>query len=190
MQIWLGWVRSVTIGWPTLCRRLSSFLIVRIWATSTISLGVTYANTVLIGIPLVLSSFGDEGLGTTLTIISVNGLTLFTMVALTGVSSGERTTSLLSAHHIHLQKSHYHWVAARCRGQPAGHSHFRAAARSRCSSRAGRSLMCALYSWRVTGHRQQHVVGRGSQSGRAHVPAEALDYPGACLSLQRAWFSS
>ena len=60
------------------------FLLVRFWATSTISLGVTYANTVLIGIPLTLATFGEAGLGKTLTIISVNGLTMFTMVALTG----------------------------------------------------------------------------------------------------------
>lgn len=65
------------------------FLLVRAWASSTISLGVTYANTVLIGIPLTLAAFGDAGLGKTLTIISVNGLTLFTMVALTG---GARST--------------------------------------------------------------------------------------------------
>ena len=71
------------------------FLLVRVWGSSTISLAVTYANTVLIGIPLVLSSFGEEGLGTTLTVISVNGLTLFTMVAITGPSSGGRSASLL-----------------------------------------------------------------------------------------------
>lgn len=60
------------------------FLVARLFASPTVGLAVTYANTVLIGIPLVLSTFGDEGLSATLTIISVNGLTLFTMVALTG----------------------------------------------------------------------------------------------------------
>lgn len=60
------------------------FLLVRLWKSSTISLSVTYSNTVLIGIPLILATFGEEGLGKTLTIITFNGLTLFTMVALTG----------------------------------------------------------------------------------------------------------
>jgi len=60
------------------------FLLVLLFASSTISLSVTYANTVLIGIPLTLAAFGEAGLSRTLTIISANGLTLFTMVALTG----------------------------------------------------------------------------------------------------------
>ena len=59
------------------------FLLVRLRRTSTMSLAVTYSNSVMIGIPLVLRAFGDDGLSATLTIISVNGLTLFTMVALT-----------------------------------------------------------------------------------------------------------
>lgn len=69
------------------------FIAVRLWGSSTISLGVTYANTVLIGIPLVLATFGEEGLGRTLTIVSVNGLTLFTMVALTGGAAGGNSGS-------------------------------------------------------------------------------------------------
>jgi len=71
------------------------FLLVRLFASSTISLSVTYANTVLIGIPLTLAAFGEAGLSRTLTIISANGLTLFTMVALTGGAA--ITTSAIAA---------------------------------------------------------------------------------------------
>lgn len=87
----LGEIRNFWFAYfgPTLL----IFLLVRLWKSSTISLSVTYSNTALIGIPLILATFGEEGLGKTLTIITFNSLTLFTMVALTGGAVTTTSTS-------------------------------------------------------------------------------------------------
>ncbi len=71
------------------------FLMVRLRASPSSALAVVYSNTVLIGIPLILRTFGDEGLGVTLTVVSLNGLTLFTIVALTGAPAASQGTSRL-----------------------------------------------------------------------------------------------
>lgn len=81
----LGGLGQVRLFWLTyFVPAIVIFLAVRVLASPTMALTVTYSNSVLIGIPLVLRTFGDDGLSATLTIISVNGLTLFTMMALTG----------------------------------------------------------------------------------------------------------
>ena len=54
------------------------FLTMRLRSSPSRALAVVYSNTVLIGIPLVLSTFGEEAMGVTLTVVSLNGLTLFT----------------------------------------------------------------------------------------------------------------
>lgn len=58
------------------------FVAVALFSTPLFALTTVYANTVMVGIPLVVQTFGNEGLNIAVAVISLNSLTLFFAYAL------------------------------------------------------------------------------------------------------------
>ena len=67
------------------------FVVVAFFSTPLFALTTVYANTVMVGIPLVVQTWGDEGLNVAVAVISLNSLTLFFAYALfTALRGGEK----------------------------------------------------------------------------------------------------
>lgn len=58
------------------------FVVVAFFSTPLFALTTVYANTVMVGIPLVVQTWGEEGLNIAVAVISLNSLTLFFAYAL------------------------------------------------------------------------------------------------------------
>lgn len=88
-QYWSGYFIPVLIF----------FGILTLWEQPLFALAITYANTVMVGIPLVVQTWGNEGLNIAIAVISLNSLTLFfayaSMTALQGSGDGRSLNMLM-----------------------------------------------------------------------------------------------
>lgn len=64
------------------------FVIVALFSNPLFALTTVYANTVMVGIPLIVQTWGNEGLNIAVAVISLNSLTLFFAYALFGALRG------------------------------------------------------------------------------------------------------
>lgn len=77
-QYWVGYFI------PILC----FFVLLSFFNRPLFALSTVYANTVMVGIPLVVQSWGDVGLNIAVAVISLNSLTLFITYALLSATLG------------------------------------------------------------------------------------------------------
>jgi predicted permease len=66
------------------------FLLIALFGSPLFALTSVYANTVMVGIPLIVQTFGNEGLNIAVAVISLNSLTLFFAYALVTSLRGGR----------------------------------------------------------------------------------------------------
>jgi predicted permease len=68
------------------------FVVIALFSRPLLALTTVYANTVMVGIPLVVQTFGNEGLNIAVAVISLNSLTLFFAYALLSSLLGKGVT--------------------------------------------------------------------------------------------------
>ncbi len=77
-QYWIGYFIPILI----------LFTIVALFSNPLFALTTVYANTVMVGIPLIVQTWGNDGLNIAVAVISLNSLTLFFAYALFGALRG------------------------------------------------------------------------------------------------------